>query len=214
MLSLQCQHWQVDQYLLQMYLEEMYPFDQHIKLRVYITTLNITYLTLCSKLLYESKVLMWRFEISGLDYSELKYNNLCIKHRTKRKETHWNWSKLWTKKNIVNGIVLIHYLGVYRQLHVVRLMGLVGYMSICIMIINSSSSCFPSWIIHVTSFSIVTKGFIIFFFGWKDPCQELWFMHWQLLNILFIHNKIFSLCSDEKNILFLRYYFTYKVTDI
>jgi len=71
-------------------------------------------------------------------------------------------------------------------------MGLVGSMSICIMIMNSSSSCFPSWIIHITSFSIVTKGFVIFF-GWKDPCQELWFMHWQLLNILFIRNKIFSL---------------------
>jgi hypothetical protein len=31
------------------------------------------------------------------------------------------------------------------------------------MIINSSSSCFPSWIINITSFSIVTKGFVIFF---------------------------------------------------
>jgi hypothetical protein len=39
---------------------------------------------------YESKVLMWRLEISGLDYSELKNNNLCIKLRTKRKETLWN----------------------------------------------------------------------------------------------------------------------------
>jgi hypothetical protein len=151
-------------------------------------------LTLCSKLLYESKVLMWRFEISGLDYSELKNNNLRIKHRTKRKETHWNWSKLWTKKNIVNGIVLIHYLGVYRQLHVVRLMGLVGYMSICIMIINSSSSCFPSWTIHITSFSTVTKGFVT----WEknyDLCIENYLISYSFATKYF-------LCVTEKKIFF------------